>query len=58
MSDGSCRVFGLLSILRYQQNIRARSASAPTVQWPLALLIAFYRLLPGIYLNPTAPQKV
>ena len=28
MSDGSCRVAGLLSILRYQQNIRAWSASA------------------------------
>jgi hypothetical protein len=28
MSDGSCRVVGLLSILRYQQNIRAWSASA------------------------------
>jgi hypothetical protein len=28
MSDGSCRVAGLLSVLRYQQNIRAGSASA------------------------------
>lgn len=29
MSDRSCRVAGLLSFVRYQQNIRACGASAP-----------------------------
>src|SRR5262245_24698244 len=51
MSDGSCHVFGLLSILRYQQNIRAWSAPAVPINGPwrsrsLLLLPPSIRYLP------------